>query len=519
VDLEEKVLAQIVRMCRTRIVERTKTSSGIPFSNRISQVIDLVQQVKDVNGTKTFRKRARQLHSRLETVDDEAIKLHKSTLILDNAIQDLIGSCKVMADAPMTAVVLRDEALLAVDRANFSRQTAAGILNKIRKIGRYGTCAERLVRLSRRITNFQRIETMCITLDAASRRHVPRPLDTTQKMVADRLGMTSDQETRLRKRTGSWSFDSRTTFKRSLSSAKNSSAKIHAEVQLYWYMEQHAIEPRPRVIESCKNACFLCGAFLAWTGKYVKPRSHGRLYPGWRLPSTALEGTHNIFATKLEMLLPGCFTRQLGPHKVPKCEPADCESSVTLDRATVDSVLTVLEEVDEDQDAVGHESDGSETTIRAAGSSTPQASPRLNGEHEPAQQTTTLNGAMNVVASHTPECPPEQTEMPPESAEWRSASPGATVCARSCDKLQVFVERGGSAGEEGQQRKVRVRVRQISDKEVVNRGLNGRVHDIEADLRPGQDVDCGTRCKSVLMRVDGQLYVTEIEEREGTSNG
>lgn len=61
-------------------------------------------------------------------------------------------------------------------------------------------------------------------------------------------------------------------------------AKIHAEVQIIAYCESQSQLVLPRVICSSKDACFLCNQFLKVYGKIHTPRSHGRLYPGWRLP-------------------------------------------------------------------------------------------------------------------------------------------------------------------------------------------------------------------------------------------
>lgn len=60
--------------------------------------------------------------------------------------------------------------------------------------------------------------------------------------------------------------------------------KIHAEIQLLFYCELEAFKLPPRVFCSSKDACFLCNAFIRMYGKVHTPRSHGRLYPGWRLP-------------------------------------------------------------------------------------------------------------------------------------------------------------------------------------------------------------------------------------------
>lgn len=64
-------------------------------------------------------------------------------------------------------------------------------------------------------------------------------------------------------------------------------SKIHAEVQIVAHYEGASSEVvRPRVIASSKDACYLCHAFIRLHGRYSMPRSHGRIYTGWRLPAT-----------------------------------------------------------------------------------------------------------------------------------------------------------------------------------------------------------------------------------------
>jgi hypothetical protein len=79
----------------------------------------------------------------------------------------------------------------------------------------------------------------------------------------------------------------RTRSKRSVCPADTTTLKkveIHAEIQLLFYCELKASELPPRVICSSKDACFLCNALIFTHGNMHTPRSHGRLYPGWRLP-------------------------------------------------------------------------------------------------------------------------------------------------------------------------------------------------------------------------------------------
>ena len=62
--------------------------------------------------------------------------------------------------------------------------------------------------------------------------------------------------------------------------------KIHSEIQLIAFCEIES-SPRlfPRAIASSKDACFLCNAYIEKHGKMHTSRTHGRLYPGWRLPT------------------------------------------------------------------------------------------------------------------------------------------------------------------------------------------------------------------------------------------
>jgi hypothetical protein len=61
--------------------------------------------------------------------------------------------------------------------------------------------------------------------------------------------------------------------------------KVHAEVQILMFYEQRPRQTLPRVICSSKSACYLCSLFLETHGKFVVPRTHGRIYDRWTLPS------------------------------------------------------------------------------------------------------------------------------------------------------------------------------------------------------------------------------------------
>jgi len=61
--------------------------------------------------------------------------------------------------------------------------------------------------------------------------------------------------------------------------------KVHAEIQLICYYEQHPnTRFPPRVLKSSKHACFLCDLFIKTHGKYYISRTHGKAYYLWMLP-------------------------------------------------------------------------------------------------------------------------------------------------------------------------------------------------------------------------------------------
>jgi hypothetical protein len=68
-----------------------------------------------------------------------------------------------------------------------------------------------------------------------------------------------------------------------LSSLEN--AKIHAEVQIIAWCVIWNPQLHPRILSSSKDACYLCNRLIDLYGEFHTPKTHGRLYPGWRLPS------------------------------------------------------------------------------------------------------------------------------------------------------------------------------------------------------------------------------------------
>lgn len=160
------------------------------------------------------------------------------------------------------------------------------LVNIIKKVSRYRESARYLYRTSRKIPILRRARTVVIDLPKeafcqVSNTYTARLASAITRISTDHRKPSLDYLNRLLSpRNLELNDEFANQTERSLSKAK-----IHAEVQLVLYYELRAASLPPRVVCSSKDACFLCNTFIVMHGKMHTPRCHGRLYPGWRLPS------------------------------------------------------------------------------------------------------------------------------------------------------------------------------------------------------------------------------------------
>lgn len=161
------------------------------------------------------------------------------------------------------------------------------LVNMLRKVARYREASRYLCRTAAKfpIATRMRFVPVCLPYDAfrqSSAHHSGRAMAS----VLERLSIPHEEVRHMPQVWIILGIDERTASKRFDEQMNRavSGAKVHAEVQLVRYCEAPALAPRPRVICSSKDACFLCNAFIRLHGQFHTPRSHGRLYPGWRLP-------------------------------------------------------------------------------------------------------------------------------------------------------------------------------------------------------------------------------------------
>ncbi|EEY23032.1 predicted protein [Verticillium alfalfae VaMs.102] len=165
------------------------------------------------------------------------------------------------------------------------------------KIGQYRTAARRLYRLTRKVDALRGITIKPVHLGPSAfirpdtTGYVPSLVDTLSRLSAKKTkkGLAATLCNCMGKATLSAEHDFMQNTLRILAESR-----IHAEVQILVYLKN--LPPNElsttRVIQSMKKACFLCNEILALNRSPSVPKSHGRLYSGWRLP--ALPGLKHL---------------------------------------------------------------------------------------------------------------------------------------------------------------------------------------------------------------------------------
>lgn len=159
--------------------------------------------------------------------------------------------------------------------------------NMITKVARYREAARILYRLARKFPVVRQATVVPVSLPKDAFARVPRNCYTPSlKATLARVDIENDMPRNTGKLFHSLGFQfgrAEHVFATQMRQILEE-AKIHAEVQIEWHCRIIAPKRPPRVICSSKDACFLCYNLVVTSGKRHIPKSHGRLYPGWRLP-------------------------------------------------------------------------------------------------------------------------------------------------------------------------------------------------------------------------------------------
>ncbi|RKU41611.1 hypothetical protein DL546_002722 [Coniochaeta pulveracea] len=287
-QLEHRVLQAVVSLSRKRILQRIGSDrtgyNGKP-TTRLASVLE--------KATAIVGKRSQQgnLTLRQLTMADLFIK---ASNVLEAVLCEL-ELCSASDINPRLLQVIQQASRLSktvhlpdllddVPARDIEPQLAGALARRIRKLGRYYSFTRYLYQTAKNTKLFRQAVVKTVTLSPdcfvkaqsgapkcnledclgrcqqskGSKKQLYQNLDTDFTQLNDKIAATVTQT--------------------------SSGAKIHAEIQILAHYESNPSRLPPRVISSNKDACYLCHELIRIHGKYHTPRSHGRLYPGWKLP-------------------------------------------------------------------------------------------------------------------------------------------------------------------------------------------------------------------------------------------
>lgn len=174
--------------------------------------------------------------------------------------------------------------------APFPPERKMSLVDGFQKLGHYIVASRRLLHLARKVRAFQKVVVRDVNVRKTdSRNFIYAAPGMSQKGLLDQYldsGQRSLEHTQTVKRLGARFREPLLQLQRDVKHQARQRKRIHAEIQLvFYYEQQQRAYPKPRVICSTKNACYLCNLFLRLHGEFFTPKTHGKLYPRWLLPN------------------------------------------------------------------------------------------------------------------------------------------------------------------------------------------------------------------------------------------
>ncbi|KAF4990410.1 hypothetical protein FDECE_14402 [Fusarium decemcellulare] len=360
-----RVLQAVISMCRSRILTRArfKDRGDKPtIQSILDKVVAGMKQLPTDGSKRDFIDLGSKLASKMNEFQQDRSSSEPGPLSSDDNLGSIVSAFHDISRIPNLESILCEK-LGSVIRPP---SLLPGLLNTIRKLGKYQSSANTLEELSKRHSIVGNASLRIVTLDSLeSSRPSPgalaRGFDLKQKLKAlkrDR-GSGWDVDDLIRKLSRTFKNDTE-QFEEQFR-GMTSHPKVHAEIQLAWYVDEQHFPNPPRVITSTKDACFLCNAFLSFHGEYIIPRTHGRIYPGWRLPSTGFGGLREGFPQELQRLAAERIDLLIrdGFKKLQNPTESTVSSVVAVKAAQQMGVVEEMEQVDE----LLQESDSDETVV------------------------------------------------------------------------------------------------------------------------------------------------------------
>ncbi|KAL2782646.1 hypothetical protein BJX66DRAFT_350705 [Aspergillus keveii] len=285
-DIRNQVLTAVVSMCSSRILSRlllaftSSTTAKRHFKGTLQEALLAVKivrrKLKDGNLSKTadnFTLRAKEVEKPLDSWSQYQANTRLVEVVEGiHQLQQIVGLSDLISIIP---------------NQNMSPSARKSLLNIVNKVSRYWQVARYLYRTAKKLPLARAMRTIPVRLpkeafdypiikdyfpDLQSKITEASPRGRQQKLLREICAILKISQQHAIDR---YSGQVIRTLRQ---------GKVHAEIQLIAHCELERPKLLPRVICSSKDACFLCNLCLQLYQKIYTPKSHGRLYPGWRIP-------------------------------------------------------------------------------------------------------------------------------------------------------------------------------------------------------------------------------------------
>lgn len=163
----------------------------------------------------------------------------------------------------------------------------SSLSNMIKKVSRYWEISRQLYRIAKKFPLARNMKVQLVKLpEKAFKGQASMENSTDPESVLSKHGFINGKQGNVQQLCRKLKLNEDEASSRyNEAIAALSKAKIHAEIQIIMFCEMQAPRIFPRVVSSSKDACFLCNTFVTRYGRMHTPKTHGRLYPGWRFPN------------------------------------------------------------------------------------------------------------------------------------------------------------------------------------------------------------------------------------------
>ncbi|RDW70527.1 nucleic acid/nucleotide deaminase domain-containing protein [Aspergillus mulundensis] len=291
-NLEAQILKEIVAMCSLRILCRLRLASSRKKASFQDTLRHAVLAVKNMRRQKLAERDLVKAKEKFEVRAKEVNKLIDSW----SRYQVIVNVVRIVEGVHQLQQIVQLPALIRmIPNQAMSPTARESLLNIVGKVSRYHEAARLLYRTAKKFPLARTMKTVPVRLP---REAFGMPSGLLDKYAPDLLSKLAEASPKRKGKAQGQPAELMTEICTALSIPQQGAmeqyskqvmktlkeGKFHAEVQLVAYCELERPAIYPRVICSSKDACFLCNMFLHEYGKIYTPQTHGRLYPGWKLP-------------------------------------------------------------------------------------------------------------------------------------------------------------------------------------------------------------------------------------------